>query len=421
LAGRIVLGLRANWRQVALLAAVNAFVGAMVGMERTVVPLLGQDVFLLVSESAILAFLLSFGIAKALSNATAGRLADVFGRRRILLAGWVAGLPVPFLLIFAPPPHWWLIVFANVLLGVNQGLCWSMTLLGKLDLAGPRRRGIATGINEFAGYTAVGVAAFLTGLLAATYGIRPLPFFVGVVASVAGLSISVAYVRETRPYARLEAGPGARPPPFWSTFAATSWRDRSLFACAQGGLVTNLNDGVVWGLLPLFLAARSVPTVSIGLVAGLYPVTWGLLQLATGPLSDIVGRKPLIVGGMWAQAAAFLLFVLGGDLLIWSAASVVLGVGTAMVYPAYVSAVSDLARPEARGATLGIYRFWRDLGFAVGAIVVGLFADFGGLDAALALTGGLTFASGLVAFAVLRETRRARPQARVPTTAREDR
>jgi len=415
LARRIVLGLRANWRQIVLLAAVNAFVGSMVGMERTVLPLLGSSVFGLESYAAIVSFLISFGVTKAIANAVAGRLADVHGRRRILLAGWIAGAPVPFLLAFAPPPHWWLIVLANVFLGVNQGLCWSMTLLGKLDLVGPRHRGVAAGLNEFAGYAAVGITALLTAYLATTFGIRPVPvldstvvpwYAVGVVAVAAGLALSAALVRETRPYARLEAGPA---PPgsasFRSTFAEASWRDRSLFACSQGGLVTNLNDGVAWGLLPLFLAARGLPTASIGVVVGLYPVAWGVLQLVTGPASDVVGRKPMIVVGMWAQAAGFLLFILGGDLTTWSVASLVVGAGTAMVYPTYLSAVSGLARPEARGATVGVYRFWRDFGFAIGAVVVGFFADFRGLEAALALTGGLTFASGVVVWVALRETR----------------
>ncbi len=386
----------------------------MVGMERTLLPLLGGSVFGLESSAAIVSFLISFGVTKAIANAAAGRLADVHGRRRILLAGWIAGAPVPFLLAFAPPPQWWLIVLANVFLGVNQGLCWSMTLLGKLDLAGPRNRGVAAGLNEFAGYAAVGITAVLTAYLAATFGIRPVPFLVGVVAVAAGLTLSAALVRETRPYARLEAGPAPGSASFRSTFAEASWRDRSLFACSQGGLVTNLNDGVAWGLLPLFLAARGLPTASIGVVAGLYPVAWGVLQLVTGPASDVVGRKPMIVVGMWAQAAGFLFFILGRDLATWSAASLVVGAGTAMVYPTYLSAVSDLARPEARGATVGVYRFWRDLGFAIGAVVVGFFADFRGLEAALALTGGLTFASGVVVWVALRETRAPREGSGAP-------
>ena len=385
----------------------------MVGMERTLLPLLGRDVFGLSSQAAILSFLIAFGAVKAVANAVAGRLGDVHGRRRVLLAGWLVGLPVPFLLIFAPPPHWWLIVLANVLLGANQGLSWSMTLLGKLDLAGPRHRGIATGLNEFAGYGAVGLTAFLTGTLAAVYGIRPIPFTVGIVAAVAGLSLSAALVRETRPYARLEAGPVVGSARFRSTFAEATWRNRSLFACSQGGLVTNLNDGVAWGLLPLFLAAHRLPTEAIGLVVGLYPLSWGVLQLATGPASDFVGRKPMIVAGMSLQAAAFLGFIVGSGIVAWSASSLLLGLGTAMVYPVYLSAVSDLARPEARGATVGVYRFWRDIGFAVGAIIVGLFADSFGLDAGLGLTGAVTFASGVVVAVSLTETRRPAPPDRV--------
>lgn len=398
MAGRLVLGLRANWRQFALLAVVNAFVGAMVGMERTVLPLLGRDVFGLASQAAILSFLVSFGVVKALSNAAAGRLADLHGRKRVLVAGWVAGIPVPFLLMFAPPPHWWLIVLANVFLGVNQGLCWSMTVVSKIDLVGPRQRGLATGLNEFAGYVAVGGAALLTGFLAAAYGLRPVPFLVGVVAVAAGLALSVVAVRETRPYAELEGGTASKGPSFRATFARATWRDRSLFACSQGGLVNNLNDGVVWGLLPVFLfaPARGLAEDSVGLVAGLYPLSWGVLQIVTGPASDVVGRKPLLVAGMWVQAAAFPIFVFGGGLPAWIAASLVLGAGTAMVYPTFLSAVSDLAPPEARAAVVGVYRFWRDLGFAIGAILVGVIADLLGLETAFLFTGALTFASGAV-------------------------
>lgn len=402
----IRLGLGANARQFALLVAVNGFVGAMVGMERTVLPILGQQVFGITSQAAILSFLVSFGIVKALSNAAAGRLADLHGRKRILLMGWVAGIPVPFLLIFAPPPHWWIVVLANVFLGVNQGLCWSITVLSKIDLVGPRRRGLAMGLNEFAGYVAVGGTAFLTGYLAGAHGARPVPFLVGIVAVGAGLLLSAGWVRETKPYAELEArGPGPAPS-FRATFAKATWRDRSLFACSQGGLVNNLNDGIAWGLLPIFLfvPARGLSALEIGLVAGLYPLTWGFLQIGTGAASDRVGRKPLLVVGMWVQAGAFLLFVLGDGLAAWSAASLLLGVGTALVYPTFLSAVSDLARPEARGATVGVYRFWRDLGFAVGAIVVGLFADAAGLDAAFLLTGALTFASGVIIAVAMGET-----------------
>ncbi|HKZ99179.1 MAG TPA: MFS transporter [Thermoplasmata archaeon] len=408
-AGPIRLGLRPNWRQFALLVAVNGFVGAMVGMERTVLPILGRQVFGIASEAAIVSFLVSFGIVKAVSNVAAGRLADLHGRKRILLIGWLVGIPVPFLLIFAPPPHWWVVVLANVFLGANQGLCWSITVLSKIDLVGPRSRGLATGLNEFAGYVAVGGTALLTGYLAGAYGVGPVPFLVGIVAVGSGLLLSAAWVKETKPYVGLEARPPGPPPSFRATFAEATWRDRRLFACSQGGLVNNLNDGVVWGLLPIFLFApsRGLSEFEIGLVAGLYPLTWGIFQIATGAASDRVGRKPLLVAGMWVQAAAFLLFVVGKDLAAWSAASLLLGVGTALVYPTFLSAVSDLSRPDARGATVGVYRFWRDLGFAVGAIVVGLYADASGLDAAFLLTGALTFASGvLIAVAMVGPTAR---------------
>src|SRR3990170_7062524 len=399
------LGLRANWRQFSLLVVVNGFVGAMVGVERTLLPILGRDVFLIGSQTGILTFLVSFGVVKAVSNAAAGRLADVQGRKRVLIAGWLAGIPVPILLMFAPPPHWWLIVLANGFLGVNQGLCWSMTVVSKIDLVGPRGRGLATGLNEFGGYGAVGVTAFLAASLSAAYGLPPIPFLMGVVAVVAGPALSASLVRETKPFSDLErrTAPPARG--FRQIFAEASWRNRSLFACAQGGLVNNLNDAVAWGLLPLFLLAAGLRSEEIGLVAGLYPLTWGVLQLLTGPLSDVVGRKRLIVIGMWLKGIGFFLFVLGTELYAWIGASLLLGLGTAMVYPTFLSAVSDVAHPAARAATLGVYRFWRDLGFAVGAIVVGLLADVRGLDAAMLLTGTLTAASGAIVLVAMRETR----------------
>jgi len=401
----IRLGVRANLRQFSLLVVVNAFVGSVVGVERTVLPLLGKDVFGIESRAAILSFLVSFGIVKAISNVAAGRLADLHGRKKILLLGWIAGVPVPFLLILAPPPHWWLIVLANGFLGVNQGLCWSMTVVSKIDLVGPEGRGLATGLNEFAGYAAVGVTTFLAAYLSAAYGIRPIPFLIGVVAVGAGLVLSASFVRETKPFSDLERRTAPTARGFRQTFAEASWRNRSLFACSQGGLVNNLNDAVAWGLLPLFLLTAGLRAEEIGLVAGLYPLSWGVLQLLTGPLSDIVGRKPLIVTGMWLQGVGFFLFFLGTELYAWIGASLLLGFGTAMVYPTFLSAVSDVAHPAARAATLGVYRFWRDLGFAVGAIVVGLLADARGFDAAMLLTGALTAASGAVVLIAMQETR----------------
>ncbi len=398
------LGLRTNWRQFVLLVAVNAFVGVTVGTERTLVPLLGSQVFGLASSAAVLSFLVSFGLVKALANAAAGHLADLHGRRRVLVAGWLAGIPVPIMLLAAPPTDWWLVVLANAFLGVNQGLCWSMTVVSKIDLVMPEERGLAAGLNEFAGYVAVGATALATGFLAASFGIRPVPILLGLGAIAAGLTLSVGAVRETRQYAVLEgaAGPAI---PFRATFAEVSWKDRSLFACSQGGLVNNLNDAVAWGLLPLFLAANGLGTAAIGLVAGIYPLTWGILQLLTGRASDKLGRKALIVSGMWLQALAFVGFVLGQGVLQWSLASVLLGVGTALVYPTYLSAVSDLARPEIRGAAVGVYRFWRDLGIALGAVIVGSFADAFSLGPALLLTAVATFASGIVVLGVMVETR----------------
>lgn len=379
----------------ALLVLVNGFVGTMVGMERTLVPLLGEQVFGLGSRAAVLSFIATFGLVKALSNLFAGALAEQRGRRPLLLAGWVAGLPVPFLLMFAPPPHWWLVVLANVLLGINQGLCWSMAVVMKVDIAGERRRGLALGLNEFAGYAAVGLAAFLTGWLAGEFGLRPVPFLVGVVACFAGLALSWALVPETLHLARPH-GPAAPAP----------WRSRlgdlrrlsargGMLTLNQAGLVNNLNDGVAWGLLPLLFAAGLAATSEVGLLVALYPVTWGVGQLVTGPLSDRVGRKPLIASGMAVQAAGLGLAATSAGFVPWAAAMVLLGVGTAMVYPTLLGAVGDAADPGERATALGVYRFWRDLGYVAGALGGGALADLAGLPATLGAVGALTLLSGL--------------------------
>lgn len=396
-----VLGLRANWRQFSLLVVVNAFVGSMVGMERSILPLVGQVEFGIASRGAILSFIASFGIAKALANLQAGRLGDRLGRRRILLLGWLFGLPVPPLIMVAPAWSW--VIGANVLLGINQGLCWTMTIISKIDLAGPARRGLAMGLNEFAGYVAVGASALATGYVAGAYGLRPYPFYLGLGFAVAGLGLSLL-VQETLPWARVEAGAARPSMGFRRVFALASWRRRALFAASQAGLVNNLNDGVAWGLLPLFLAAEDLTPAEIGLVAALYPTTWGVLQLATGALSDRTGRKLLISLGMAVQAGAFWTFALGGSLQSWVWAAVGLGVGTALVYPTLLSAVADVAPPPIRSSALGVYRFWRDLGFAVGALAMGAMADISNMRVALLATGALTLASGLVVAMLMPET-----------------
>lgn len=402
------LGLGANWQQFGLLVLVNAFVGAMVGLERTVVPLLGEEAFGLVSRSAVLSFIVSFGLVKALANLFAGRMGDRYGRKRILVAGWLFALPVPLLIIFAPSWGW--IVFANVLLGINQGLAWSTTVIMKIDLVGPKQRGLAMGLNEFAGYVAVSLAALGSGYLAASYGLRPAPFLPGIALALLGLFFSLFFVRETRPFAQLEAQLGGRTgadgdsPSFAQILLLASWKDKTLFSASQAGMVNNLNDGMVWGLLPLFLAGFGLPVERIGLLVAMYPGVWGLTQLFTGALSDRVGRKWLIAAGMWVQAAGIGLLVSGGSFPFWLGATVLLGLGTAMVYPTLLATISDVAHPQWRGSAVGVYRLWRDGGYAVGALASGLLADWLGMGAAIGVIGGLTLLSGVVVATTMRET-----------------
>jgi MFS family permease len=391
------LGLRANWRQFALLVAINGFVGAMVGLERTAVPLIAATEFGLASKSAILSFLLTFGAAKALANLSAGRLADRVGRKSVLAAGWIAGLPVPLLIVFAPSWNW--IVFANLLLGVNQGLCWSSTVIMKIDLVGPRQRGLAIGLNESAGYIAVSLAALLAGYLASMHGLRA-AVYPGFAFAVLGLLSSVALVRDTHPHARYEAraiGEHAGPAPrFSETFWRTTWSDRGLRALSQAGMINNLNDAMAWGLLPVVLVAAGLSLRQTGAIAAAYPGVWGIGQLATGALSDRWGRTPLIVAGMWIQAVGIALFAAGHSFGVWMAGAVLLGAGTACVYPTLLAAVSDRAHPSWRATAVGVYRLWRDSGYAVGALLTGFVADLAGVASAIWTVGALTFVSGII-------------------------
>jgi MFS family permease len=342
----------------------------------------------------------------------AGRLSDGLGRKRILIAGWLAGLPVPLLIIFAPSWGW--IVFANVLLGINQGLCWSTTVIMKIDLAGPKQRGLAMGLNEFAGYLAVSLSALLTGYLAASHSLRPVPFYPGLGFAVLGLLLSIFFVRETQGHARHEAGLAAATttssggqspaPSFAQILLLTSWKDRTLFAASQAGMVNNLNDGVMWGLIPLFLAGAGLPLERVGLIVAAYPGVWGLGQLFTGALSDRWGRKPLIAVGMWVQALGIGTLVAGRSFGPWLGGAILLGLGTALVYPTLLAAISDVAHPDWRASAVGVYRLWRDGGYAVGALTAGWLADGLGIPAALAAVGGLTFLSGLLVAGVMVET-----------------
>ena len=407
------LGLRANAGQFALLVAVNALVGGMLGQERTVLPLLAGQTFHLTAYTAALTFILAFGVAKAATNYLAGRWSDRYGRKPVLVAGWVVAVPVPLLLIWAPAWGW--VVAANVLLGVSQGLTWSTTVIMKIDLAGPHRRGLAMGFNEAAGYGAVAATALATGWLAARHGLRPEPFYLGLAYAALGLGMSTLLVRETHGHARLEASThaarsGASGDHLGSeltdrqVFVQTSVREPALSAASQAGLVNNLNDGLAWGLFPVLFAAAGLSVARIGVLAAVYPAVWGAGQLLTGAWSDRVGRKPFVVGGMLTQAAALALVAAADTFLLWAVAGALLGAGTAMVYPTLLAAVGDVAHPAWRARAVGVYRLWRDGGFAVGALLAGVLADLWGVRAAIWLVAALTAASGLLVAVRMYET-----------------
>ena len=399
------LGLGANLGQFALLLAVNALVGGMVGQERTVLPLLATETFGLAGVASILTFLVAFGVTKAGANLAAGALADRFGRKPVLVAGWLIGLPVPLVLIWAPTWDW--VVLANVLLGLNQGLTWSTTVIMKIDLVGPSRRGMALGLNEASGYGAVALTALATGAIAEQFGLRPAPFLLGLAYAGLGLTLTAALVRETAGHvAHEQADRSAIPRPSWrAVFRRTTFTEQSLSAACQAGLVNNLNDGMAWGLLPLFYAAAGLSLGEIGLLAAAYPAVWGVAQIGTGAWSDRVGRKRLIVAGLLLQAAAIGVIAAGSSFAVWLVAAVGLGLGTALVYPTLLAVIADVAEPVWRGSAVGVYRLWRDLGFAIGAIVAGLVADAAGIGAAIWLVAGVTAGSGVVVLVRMHETR----------------
>jgi MFS family permease len=393
------LGLRENAAQFSLLVGVNAFVGAMVGLERSTLPLVGREDFGLGSSAAVLSFIVAFGVAKALTNLAAGTAAARAGRRRLLIAGWAVALPVPLMIALAPSWGW--IVAANALLGVNQGLAWSMTVVMKIDLVGPRRRGLALGLNESAGYGGVALAAGLSGWLAGSFAARDVLVIAGATIAVTALLLSVLFVRDTAAHVALEqardhAQADDRAPGLRRAFEDASYREPALRSCSQAGLVNNLNDALAWGLVPLYLAAHGASVRDVGLVAALYPGVWSVTQIATGHWSDQVGRKPLIVGGMLIQSAALVLLALGdGAIAPAAAAAVLLGFGTALVYPTLIAAMSDAVTPVARATVVGVYRFWRDSGYVAGGLIAGTVADALGYGGAIALVAGLTAASGL--------------------------
>ncbi len=404
-ANSVRLGLRENRSQFALLVLINAFVGGMVGLERSILPAIAQEEFGIAARAAILSFIVAFGVTKAGSNYVAGRLADRFGRKHVLVAGWLIALPVPFLLMYAPDWNW--IIAANVLLGASQGLTWSLTVIMKIDLVGPQRRGLAMGLNEFSGYIAVAGSALGTAWIAAAHGLRPEPFYLGVGFALLGLGLSVCALRDTRDHVAHESAMSGTPEPRRSqrdVFWRTTLTDRNLSSVSQAGFVNNLNDGMAWGLFPIWFAALQMDLGQIGILTAIYPATWGVAQLATGAWSDRIGRKWLIASGMWVQAVGILVVLMSTEFVDSAVGAVLLGVGTAMVYPTLLAAIGDVAHPSWRASSVGVYRLWRDLGYAFGALLSGLIADALGLPAAMTAVAVLTFASGVVVAVRMRET-----------------
>ncbi|MDF2191311.1 MFS transporter [Paraflavitalea sp. CAU 1676] len=406
------LGLKDNWKQFLLLVLVNMLVGGMVGLERTVVPLVGSEEFKIDSDLVIFSFIIAFGIVKAFTNLISGVLADKYTRKKILILGWLIGVPVPFCLAWGPTWNW--IIAANILLGISQGLAWSMTVNMKIDLVGPKKRGLAMGLNEAAGYGAVGLTALLTGYWASEYGLRPYPFYIGIIYTVAGLLLSIIVITDTRKHAQLEAaqrkvtraGEQAHKPSFSWVFRETTVKNTNLLTVSQAGLINNLNDGMSWGVFPLLFISAGVGLEGVGWIKAVYPVVWGVGQIITGPLADRIGRKPLIVWGMFVQVLGHI--VIGLQILpplqSGLTGSILLGAGTAMVYPALLAAVSDAAHPTWRASALGVYRFWRDIGYGVGAIMAGIIAGWLGIMWAVHVAGGLTFLSGVFVWWKMKES-----------------
>jgi MFS family permease len=390
---KVVQGLRENWKQFSLLVLINGFVGAMVGIERTILPQLAETAFGIKAATATLSFIIAFGVVKAFSNYFAGRLANRIGRKRLLVLGWTLALPVPFLLLYAPTWGW--VIFANVLLGVHQGLTWSTNVLMKIELAGQKNRGMAMGFNEFAGYFAVAVAAFFTGWLAANYGVRPYPFYPGIFISVMGLLLTILFVKDTHGHALTEQQTSTIPR-LTNPIKQTTWQHNNLGAITQAGLVNNLNDGMVWGLLPMVLIKEGFTLAEVGWVAALYPAVWGIGQLYTGALSDKISKKKLLITGMLLQGATILLLIPAAFFWHYLLLAALLGAGTAMVYPTFLAGIAENTHPADRPQSLGIFRFWRDLGYAIGALITGVLADAFGFSIAIGTIGLLTLLSGII-------------------------
>lgn len=390
---KVKLGLKENWRQFTLLVIVNGFVGAMIGMERAIFPQFAEEVFGITSKSAILSFITAFGLSKAATNYLTGRLANHFGRKNLLLFGWLLALPIPFILIYAGSWNW--VIFANVLVGISQGLTWSSTVVMKIDLVGEKDRGFAMGLNEFAGYFAVGIVAFLSSYLADRYGITPYPFYLGVLISIIGFCLSLFFVRDTRAFVNQEEKKN-QAAPLKGVFMETSFKNKSLSSITQAGLVNNLNDGMIWGLLPILLLSLDFNTEKIGVLTAIYPTVWGLGQVFTGKLADVYSKKKMLFWGMLMQGLAILIIPVFGDFKVFVGISVFLGVGTALVYPTFLAAIAEATSPNQRAESIGTFRLWRDLGYAIGAIISGITADLFGVTYAILLIGVITVLSAVV-------------------------
>lgn len=390
---KIKLGLKENWVQFTILVIVNAFVGGMVGLERTIFPKFAEIEFGVASKTAILSFIIAFGITKAITNYFTGRLANKFGRKNLLLVGWLFAIPIPFILIYASSWSW--VLFANVLLGINQGLTWSSTVVMKIDLVGEKDRGVAMGINEFAGYFAVGVVAFLSGVIAQNYGITPYPFYLGIGISIIGLLVSYFFVRDTRVFVHIEQET-TKSSKLDNVFLETSFKDKTLSSITQAGLVNNLNDGMIWGLLPILLISLNYDSKNIGIVAAIYPAVWGIGQLFTGRMADIYSKKRMLFWGMLVQGIAILLIPFFTNFYQLIIIAAILGAGTALVYPTFLSAIADATHPNQRAESIGVFRLWRDLGYAIGAIVSGIIADVFGISYAVMTIGFITILSSVI-------------------------
>lgn len=390
----IQLGLKENWKQFWLLVLINALVGGMIGLERTLLPEIAEKEFHLTSTSIILSFIIVFGLFKAFTNYFTGALANRFGRKNLLVFGWIIGIPVPFILMYANSWNW--IVFANILLGINQGLTWSSTVVMKIDLVGEKERGFAMGLNEFAGYSMLGLVAFATSSIAANYGLRPYPFMIGIVLVIAGTLLSWFFVKDTGDHVKKETQQNINAPSLKHVFKETSWLHKNLGSVTQAGLINNLNDAMIWGILPVLLASKNFRIEQIGVITAVYPVVWGLGQLITGKLADIYCKRDLLFVGMFLQGVAIMLLLFSNNITHYIVISIVLGIGTAIVYPAFLASIAEDTNPQQRAKSLGVFRFWRDLGYVIGALLTGIFTDLFSIEFSIAMIGALTILSSFI-------------------------